>query len=863
MRTQSTPPATTDPPAAFISQRKKQPALALTGDGIQNVQMPIPLMLSTEAMHVNSLDESRMRMSFGAYAWIEKNAQRRKRRKSCRVKSKIHRRAPIAGISQDAVIKLLPEPLHGIYIDKAMAQDSNGLSASIFFGAVRRGVELGVFPEILGTSPEDTFELTAERSKLFMRPTADRRRQQELPVLPKATALSMAALAFERATEDLDEESSHLESSALNSPRSNQGSIADLRAWDQQHDDLSMKNVPMEAQSPSEAQLLPGRKFPPQQQDDVAISTRKEATTLLPEPSIVQPEHTSPRVLSRDAMALASAAMEEPPPAPAKYPHLEAGGISSDSSSDELEWGEQQESLVAVESKKVGGSHFDEHSKKRVKAMRLKAAARRAKAELHAAATAAKTTAGREEESERLSFLGLATDHDKHNVQQPLIARQILTQASIASPTTARGSGFVIRHAARILDAAAALEEFSISISNYAIMLQNQGRTVDVWYKLERSADQNNYTRKQEDTARAKHHAPSVVERGLAMVYYHRSLFQTAMAFRLREEPNMYTNQDECSKKETDRVTQELDSSAVVLPRLVTSHASTAKSSPCSPNIKGGNQDPVHLAISNLFDFSSEAGSQRARLSRKAKVRPRTTLSPPRTRDARFSTEALHCLGLGDLTEALGENPDLVDARLARAELHISGGNNAFALADLNAVLKRAPHCVEARINRAVLSLNLHQSVIEARADLDDAVSALALRHKTAKGRSPGHSEDAVSDSARPIPRPTTTRVCLALALCCNRCLRVKRTHTPDPSRYNRAICFAIASDFNKSQADFSRSMDLLSPALSKDRASQLTILEKNFGRRSSTGETHQRMALRILASALVPEPRDCWREEM
>ena len=454
MRTQSTPPATTDPPAAFISQRKKQPALALTGDGIQNVQPPIPLMLSTEAMHVNSLDESRMRMSFGAYAWIEKNAQRRKRRKSCRVKSKIHRRAPIAGISQDAVIKLLPEPLHGIYIDKAMAQDSNGLSASIFFGAVRRGVELGVFPEILGTSPEDTFELTAERSKLFMRPTADRRRQQELPVLPKATALSMAALAFERATEDLDEESSHLESSALNSPRSNQGSIADLRAWDQQHDDLSMKNVPMEAQSPSEAQLLPGRKFPPQQQDDVAISTRKEATTLLPEPSIVQPEHTSPRVLSRDAMALASAAMEEPPPAPAKYPHLEAGGISSDSSSDELEWGEQQESLVAVESKKVGGSHFDEHSKKRVKAMRLKAAARRAKAELHAAATAAKTTAGREEESERLKFLGLATDHDKHNVQQPLIARQILTQASIASPTTARGSGFVIRHAARILDSA-------------------------------------------------------------------------------------------------------------------------------------------------------------------------------------------------------------------------------------------------------------------------------------------------------------------------------------------------------------------------------------------------------------------------
>lgn len=411
--------------------------------------------------------------------------------------------------------------------------------------------------------------------------------------------------------------------------------------------------------------------------------------------------------------------------------------------------------------------------------------------------------------------------------------------------------------------AAAALEEFSISISNYAIMLQNQGRTVDVWYKLERSADQNNYTRKQEDTARAKHHVPSVVERGLAMVYYHRSLFQTAMAFRLREEPNMYTNQDECSKKETDRVTQELDSSAVVLPRLVTSHASTAKSSPCSPNIKGGNQDPVHLAISNLFDFSSEAGSQRARLSRKAKVRPRTTLSPPRTRDARFSTEALHCLGLGDLTEALGENPDLVDARLARAELHISGGNNAFALADLNAVLKRAPHCVEARINRAVLSLNLHQSVIVARADLDDAVSALALRHKTAKGRSPGHSEDAVSDSARPIPRPTTTRVCLALALCCNRCLRVKRTHIPDPSRYNRAICFAIASDFNKSQADFSRSMDLLSPALSKDRASQLTILEKNFGRRSSTGETHQRMALRILASALVPEPRDCWREEM
>ena len=78
----------------------------------------------------------------------------------------------------------------------------------------------------------------------------------------------MAALAFERATEDLDEESSHLESSALNSPRSNQGSIADLRAWDQQHDDRSMKNVPMEAQSPSEAQLLPGRKFPPQQQDD-------------------------------------------------------------------------------------------------------------------------------------------------------------------------------------------------------------------------------------------------------------------------------------------------------------------------------------------------------------------------------------------------------------------------------------------------------------------------------------------------------------------------------------------------------------------------------------------------------------------
>ena len=102
--------------------------------------------------------------------------------------------------------------------------------------------------------------------------------------------------------------------------------------------------------------------------------------------------------------------------------------------------------------------------------------------------------------------------------------------------------------------------------------------------------------------------------------------------------------------------------------------------------------------------------------------------------EPRNDRNILNVLGLEELSEAVKQNPDFIGARLARAELHVSGGNFAPAFADFDAVLRNVPHCVDALVNRAILFIQLGNNTIEARANLDEAIAISDSQRKIVRG---------------------------------------------------------------------------------------------------------------------------------
>ena len=89
----------------------------------------------------------------------------------------------------------------------------------------------------------------------------------------------------------------------------------------------------------------------------------------------------------------------------------------------------------------------------------------------------------------------------------------------------------------------------------------------------------------------------------------------------------------------------------------------------------------------------------------------------------RYHDEALSSFGIGEMSEAIKQNPAFVVARLARAALHIVGGNFVRAFADFDAVLRIEPLCVGAYVNRAVLLFQMKKNTVEAMANLNEAIS--------------------------------------------------------------------------------------------------------------------------------------------
>lgn len=178
-----------------------------------------------------------------------------------------------------------------------------------------------------------------------------------------------------------------------------------------------------------------------------------------------------------------------------------------------------------------------------------------------------------------------------------------------------------------------------------------------------------------------------------------------------------------------------LESDRFLLPDIVKTYIQRGvpsfnnKASPQEP-LAHKRQTFLHSAVARLLDtpMLGESKSSFSTSQETLQISKNEVLTLERTlTNPRYSSETLDALGLEDLTEALKQNPTLLDARLARAELHVAGGNYAFAFTDFDVVLKIAPLCTKARLNRGVLLLQLRRN-IEARADLDEAISVLDIQ---------------------------------------------------------------------------------------------------------------------------------------
>lgn len=395
--------------------------------------------------------------------------------------------------------------------------------------------------------------------------------------------------------------------------------------------------------------------------------------------------------------------------------------------------------------------------------------------------------------------------------------------------------------------ASTALDFFSRAIAAYTTFVQNQGLTTEISavthdlrdpYKRPHRIRQCGHKRPVDNKTHASRYPLTTAQQGRAMAYYHRSLFHAAMAFKLKTPVATIRQQNsrgtrKLNTQSPQRPSEEVDdfnSSMFDLPAIIKTYiqrgglsfCNKASTEPLAHKI----QNHLHSAVACLLNMPTLGDSQLSfSASREALLFPDQTSTPEmKQAEPRYNSEALDALGLEDLTEALKQNPTLVDARLVRAELHIAGGNYAFAFADFDAVLNFSPLCANARINRGVLLLQLQHN-IDARADLDEAISVLDNQQNL------GGNKTQVSFENQP-------KLSLALALCLrNQCLYIKWSLTAMFKRYGRAICFAAASDLENANSDFSRTVDLLHPLFRSPM-------------KASGTNGQWRSALRLMASA-------------
>ena len=298
----------------------------------------------------------------------------------------------------------------------------------------------------------------------------------------------------------------------------------------------------------------------------------------------------------------------------------------------------------------------------------------------------------------------------------------------------------------------AALVDFSHSIATYTKTLHNyRGRTKGDSNKVEHQTDIQI-----RDAAQRKYCGdlvdcmPTVLEQERATVHYHRSLFRAAMALQLTELVEASTKLED---NEPRYLVKGSESPEVLCPARSTSF--------CSAITTEENQD---CAIPILFNVPRRIAARRSKRAQKERM-PLGALSMPMLKigGMRYCNKKLNALGLEDLSEAISQNSALIHARLARAELQIAGGNHAFAFADFDAVLDIKPQCVEAHINRAVLFLNLQRNFVEARADLDRAISSLMTKHHSIELDHGDPTGTIMNGCLQSSIDPT--RLCLALAL--------------------------------------------------------------------------------------------------
>lgn len=443
--------------STFISQRRKEPSLTLFGDAVKTFSTTVAGQLNNSCDLVTSFDSLRNSRGFTPKRSRGNDIANPVRdlsvmicRRGCRqvgdnpVKGNCISCTKIPPAFHPKWKKSIPDSLRGqssMEIDDLVRSCAEHTPVIVLLSAVRRGVVLSVLPTSFGRSLRKDLEVSTEQSTLFERPFLERNRKREIPVPPKATALSMAALAFERATEDLDEEDllGH-QTSTLVLP---QDSLVELNAWESKNKNLG--------EAANESQHLLNNEVLNPEDIDVPKANEEEMRTvklLIDETNETGQIRSLSEQLSPLPLSIIAEEREIDALVNEQYQYAEfvVPVLSSDSESDEVEWEALQAGTAAQElhtdvvtlaknTKMMPSLQKVEDCPTRYsRTLRLKAAARRAKSELRAAAAAAAKVAGGEEESERLSFLGLTADHDKQTVRQPLLARRMPLEAFIINP---------------------------------------------------------------------------------------------------------------------------------------------------------------------------------------------------------------------------------------------------------------------------------------------------------------------------------------------------------------------------------------------------------------------------------------------
>ena len=407
----------------FISQPRKQPRLALLGDAICATPRGSPkparhtALLRTQVPFPGNYSDISLLTTEGiggreAYAGKEWHFQSEDK--------DLH-------FAQTVLDRLIP-------LEERITHQKTPVS--LLLNAVRRGIDLAKVPTVSDRPMRGHLELSIEPSTLFIRPAVHRGMHQEPPT-PKVATLSMAALAFERGTEDLDdgevlpelEASQNIVIDCSESPTTaaeySLSPPSDQEKVDEEDFQTPPKKSNMNVQSSPviiESAILMSPPLPEEGKSNLSII--KEEHVLGRREDLIL--HREPSVSSASGSESEDLQYSDLPVLVAVPDHTMAAEIPGPSSGAQSESASQVSGCVPQSSKL-------ESEARSSKAIRLKAAARRAKAELRAVAAAATRNAHSEDDPERLIFLGIGVEHDKLVVRPPLIRASLDVATSVTN----------------------------------------------------------------------------------------------------------------------------------------------------------------------------------------------------------------------------------------------------------------------------------------------------------------------------------------------------------------------------------------------------------------------------------------------